>query len=174
MAELIRQGKTDLPYEDVIVRAVQYFSTVSWRPTSQSSRVATFQGKPPIPWFMLLITLLGFLFMVLPGVIMYIMVIRKMYRFQNLVVTANPIDGGTEVVVQYPKTTSRLVTGFFEALPPYGISSADAKEKTTLQQSDLSKSSETKHSNIGRLCKHCGAKPDADDRYCTECGNPIQ
>jgi hypothetical protein len=120
MADLVTQGKTSLTCEDVIVRAVQFFSTENWRPTGQSARTATFQGKPKIPWFMLLLTVLGFLACILPGIIMYIMVIRKMYRFLNIVVTANPISGGSEVVVQYPQPAEKLARRFLEALPPHG------------------------------------------------------
>jgi|GEM_PF-1755382 len=118
MADVVAHAKTSLVPEEVIVRAVQFFSTENWRLTSQSSRTATFQGKPPIPWFMLLLTIVGFVTCIVPGIIMYVMYIKKMYRFHNLVVTANPIPGGTEVVVQHPKTAAGLVTRFFEALPP--------------------------------------------------------
>jgi hypothetical protein len=118
MADTVTQGRTSLSAEDVIVRAVQYFATTNWRPTSQSVRTATFQGKPPIPWFMMLLTIVGFLACLVPGIIMYIMVIKKMLRFQNLVVTANPIAGGTEVIVQYPDAAGKLAAKFLEALPP--------------------------------------------------------
>jgi hypothetical protein len=82
MADVVTQGRTSLGSEDVIVRAVQFFTTESWKPTSRSARAATSQGKPPIPWFMLLLTVLGFVACIVPGVIMYIMVIRKATRFQ--------------------------------------------------------------------------------------------
>jgi hypothetical protein len=52
-----------------------------------------------------------------PGIIMYLLVLRKMYRFYNLVVTANPIEGGTEVSITHPDWASKLVTRFFDALP---------------------------------------------------------
>jgi hypothetical protein len=68
---------------------------------------------------MLLLTIVGFVACIVPGIIMYIMVIRKVHRFHNLVVTANPIPGGTEVVTQYPKTAGGLVARFFQALPPH-------------------------------------------------------
>ncbi len=118
MADVVTQGRTSLGPEDVIVRAVQFFSTENWRPTTQSSRSATFQGKPPIPWFMMLLTVVGFVACIVPGIIMYIMVIRKMYRFQNLVVTANPVSGGSEVVLQHPPAAGKLAARFLEALPP--------------------------------------------------------
>jgi hypothetical protein len=121
MADTVTQGRTSLSAEDVIVRAVQFFSTESWRPISQSTRTATFQGKPRIPWFMLLLTFIGFATCIVPGVIMYIMVIRKLNRFHNLVVTANPVSGGSEVVVQYPPAARKLATKFFEALPPLEV-----------------------------------------------------
>ncbi len=73
MADVVTQGKTSLTPEDAIVRAVQFFSTENWRPTSQSTRTATFQGKPKIPWFMLLLTVIGFVACIVPGIIMYIM-----------------------------------------------------------------------------------------------------
>lgn len=117
MSDLVTNGRTSLSSEEVIVRAVQYFSTQKWRATSQSTRIATFEGKPPIPWFMLLLTIIGFLCCLVPGIIMYIMVIRKVYRFHNIVVTANPITNGTDVSVSYPKNAGKLVDGFLSALP---------------------------------------------------------
>lgn len=119
MADVVAQGKTCLTSEEVIVRAVQFFSTESWRPTGQSARTATFEGKPKIPWFMLLLTYIGFLACVVPGIIMYIMVIRKLHRFHNLVVTATPVAGGSEVVVQHPPPAKKLARRFLEALPRY-------------------------------------------------------
>jgi len=121
MADLVTNAKTSLSAEEVIVRAIQFFSTENWKATSQSSRTATFQGKPQIPWFMLLLTLLGFLLCVIPGVIMYVMVIRKVYRFVNLVVTANPIPNGTEVSVSHPKAAEKLVNRFLAALPQLNV-----------------------------------------------------
>jgi hypothetical protein len=118
MADLVMQGRTSLGPEDVIVRAVQFFSTENWRPTSQSARAATFQGKPPIPWFMILLTVIAFAACIVPGIIMYIMIIRKMYRFQNLVVTATPVSGGSEVVLQYPAPAGKLASSFIQALLP--------------------------------------------------------
>jgi hypothetical protein len=117
MADVVTQGNTSLNSEEVIVRAVQFFSTENWRPTSQSARTATFQGKPAIPWLMLLLTVVGFVACLIPGVIMYIMVIRKMYRFHNLVVTASPVPGGSEVIVQFPPPAANLAARFLEALP---------------------------------------------------------
>jgi len=117
MANVVTHGTTSLRAEDVVVKAVQFFSTENWRPTSQSGRTATFQGKPPIPWFMLLLTMIGFVACIIPGIILYIMVIRKMYRFHNLVVTANPVAGGSEVILQYPSASQKLANRFLELLP---------------------------------------------------------
>lgn len=117
MANSVRTTQTTLPAEDVIVRAVQFFSNQSWRATSQTNRSVTFQGKPKIPWFMLLLTFIGFVMCILPGVILYIFVIMKMYGFVNMVVTANSVGEVTEVSISHPGFASGLVKRFSEALP---------------------------------------------------------
>ena len=118
MADKIANGRTSLSSEEVIVRAVQFFSTEKFRASSQSGRTATFDGRPPIPWGMIILMVLGLIFCIVPGIILYFMVIRKVYRFQNLVVTANPIAGGTEVSINHPDWATKLVQRFLEALPP--------------------------------------------------------
>ena len=118
MADLVLNKTTSLSSEDVITRAVQFFSTASWRTTSQSARAATFEGRVPIPWFLILLTVIGYAACVVPGIIMWVMVVRKVRRFQNLVVTASPASRGTEVVVTYPSHTRKLAERFLAALPP--------------------------------------------------------
>jgi hypothetical protein len=48
---------------------------------------------------------------------MYVMVIKKLRRFQNLVVAAMPMSKGTEVTVTCPSHARKLVERFFKALP---------------------------------------------------------
>jgi hypothetical protein len=117
MADLISNGKTNLSGEEVIVRAVQFFTTEKWRCQSQSPRVATFVGRPPIPIGLILLTIIGFAFFIIPGIIMYIVVIRKVMRFQNIVVTANPMPSGSEVVITHPPKVQKLASQFLNALP---------------------------------------------------------
>ncbi len=121
MADKVSNAKTSLSGEETITRAVQFFSTAKFRTSSQSPRAATFDGMPPIPWLMLLFTVLGFMLCVVPGIIMYFMAIRKLRRFQNLVVTANPIGGGTEVSVSHPAWAGKHVERFLKALPPLAV-----------------------------------------------------
>lgn len=108
--------QTSLPADEVLVRAVQFFSTESWRPTGQSARTATFEGRVPIPWFMLFCTFLGFLFCLLPGIIFYFMVIRQLRKFQTIVVTATTNGLQTEVSVNHPSQAKRLAKRFLESL----------------------------------------------------------
>lgn len=42
---------------------------------------------------------------------------KKSSRFHNLVVTANSKTESTEVVIQYPKTTKKIVSKFADSLP---------------------------------------------------------
>ncbi|MBI2924549.1 MAG: hypothetical protein HYY24_02460 [Verrucomicrobia bacterium] len=124
MADNVANGKTSLSSEEVIVRAVQFFSTERFKATSQSGPTATFEGRPPLPWGLLLLTVLGFLLLIVPGILMYVMVIRKRYRFSNLVVTASPMAGGTEVSISSPPWAANLVTRFLSALPSLAAATA--------------------------------------------------
>lgn len=117
MANLVTSTKTNLSSEEVITRAIQFFTTEKWRATTQSARSATFEGKPPIPWLMIILMIIGFLMFFIPGIILYIFVFRKIYRFQNLVITASPIEKGTEVVITYPKYAKKMVGHFLDSLP---------------------------------------------------------
>jgi hypothetical protein len=118
MQEQVANFRTTLSTEETITRAVQFFSTEKWRATSQSPRTATFEGKPPIPWGLMLLTVLGFILCVVPGVILYVTLVQKIHKFFNLVVTANPFEGGTEVIITYPKPANKLVERFLSTLPP--------------------------------------------------------
>ncbi len=117
MADLVTTAQTSLPPEEVLVRAVQFFSTENWRAQSQSNRVATFVGMPKIPWIKIMIAILLMFCLVLPGILYYIYAIRRVYRFQNIVVTASPREAGCEVVVTYAPRAKSLVTNFLAALP---------------------------------------------------------
>jgi hypothetical protein len=99
------------------MRSIQFFTTGRWRTQSQSHRIATFVGRPKIPILYMLLTILGFAACFVPGIIMYFLVIRRMMQLQNIVVTANGITAGTEVVVKHSSSAKRLVRDYMEALP---------------------------------------------------------
>jgi hypothetical protein len=117
MADSVLTKQTSLSGEEVVTRAIQFFSTENWRATSQSPRNATFEGRPPIPWFMMLLMIAGYICCIVPGIIIKIMVIKKMRRFQNLVVTTATMNQGTEVTVTYPSHAKNLAERFLAALP---------------------------------------------------------
>jgi hypothetical protein len=117
MADLVSNKTTSLPPDDVIVRAVQFFSTERWEATSQSPRSVTFRGKPPFPWLLIFFTIIGFMLCIIPGLIMYYTFIRKMHRFFNLVVTATATERGTQVTITHPNYSASLVERFLSALP---------------------------------------------------------
>lgn len=118
MADAVANKRTSLANEEVITRAVQFFPTQNWRPSSQTARAATFDGRPPIPWLMMLMTVLGFMFCIVPGIICYVMLIKKARRFQNLVVTASPVQGGSDVTITHPSGAKKLAEKFLNSLPP--------------------------------------------------------
>jgi pSer/pThr/pTyr-binding forkhead associated (FHA) protein len=117
MADSVATTRTTLTVDEVIVQAVQFFSTAKWKPTTQSGRIVTFEGRPPIPWGLLFGTIIGFFFFIIPGVIMYFFVLRHFWRLQNLIVTTVSISEGTEVAVRYPKHAKKQVQIFIEQLP---------------------------------------------------------
>ncbi len=117
MADLVYSFKTTLSPEDVVVRAVQFFSGTKWRPSGQSSRTATFQGMPPIPWVHITLMVIAFMACIVPGIIYYIYIVQKARKFQNLVVTASPLTNGSEVVINYPSFAANVVTKFTESMP---------------------------------------------------------
>jgi hypothetical protein len=119
MPELSASTTTSHGYEDVIVGALQFFGAEDWHHTEQSARKVTFRGRPRIPWYLLLLMTAGFLAFVLPGVALYMLHIRKTYWFTNITVTATPVKGGTEVVIQYGSPAAApLAQRFIDSLPP--------------------------------------------------------
>jgi hypothetical protein len=121
MAEQIVSAKTNLAPEEVIIRAVQFFTGERWRPQTQSARIATFVGRPKVSLALWLATVAGLIFCVIPGIILYLVLIRKAYAFQNIVVTANPAPGGSEVVITHSPQVKDLVDRFLAALPGDGM-----------------------------------------------------
>lgn len=117
MAEQINNFQTTLDPEETLSRAVQFFSGEKFKVSSQSPRTATFEGKPPLPWGLMILTVLGLVACIIPGVVLYAMLVRKAYRFHNLVVAVEPSDAGTNVTVTHPDWAEELVSRFADALP---------------------------------------------------------
>ena|SRR5689334_3114710 len=117
MADLTQARNTTLPPEDVLVRAVQFFTNERWRAQSQTNRIATFVGTARVPWTHLAVMFLLLMCGAIPGILYYFVVINKMRRLQNIVVTTTPADLGCGVVVTYPAHAQRFVDAFFGSLP---------------------------------------------------------
>ncbi len=147
MADLVVTRYTTLSPDDVLVRAVQFFTNENWRAQSQTNRVATFVGVPKIPWFQLMLAILLTFCFVIPGLIYYLLVIRKLRQLQNLVVTTTPKNGGCEVVVTYPSYAQRYVDSFFAALPDGGPQRGAVM-----------------------YCTGCGKEIAPGAKFCTGCG----
>lgn len=134
--DLVASNHTILPCEDVIVRAVQFFTNEKWALQTQSARIATFVGTPRVSaggiiLYLVLIfggVLLCFTFigaflgvpMIIAGIVLGIRTglrMRGISGRQNLVVTANPLAQGTEVVITYPNRAKNTVSRFLSLLP---------------------------------------------------------
>jgi hypothetical protein len=77
MADVVANKNTALDPGEVIMRAVQFFTTGRWRTQSQSERIATFAGRPPIPVGWMILTVIGYLACLVPGILLHILVVRK-------------------------------------------------------------------------------------------------
>ncbi len=66
MAEQSQRFQSSLDPDQVMVRAVHFFTNAKWRAGSQSQRIATFVGRPPIPVFLILLTILGYIICLVP------------------------------------------------------------------------------------------------------------
>ena len=65
-----------------------------------------------------MLTVVGFAFCVVPGIVMYVLVVKKMYRFYSLVVSATSgEDGATAIFISYPDFAEHLVETFLRAVP---------------------------------------------------------
>jgi hypothetical protein len=117
MADSVTSKKTSLPSEEVVIRAIQFFSTSNWQATSQGNRAVTLKGRVPIPFGLILLTVVGWMLCVVPGIILYFALIKKMRGFQNLVVTTHPTESGCEVAITYPPHARKLVGKFLATLP---------------------------------------------------------
>ena len=117
MADLTTSRDTSLPPEEVLVRAVQFFTNEKWRAQSQTNRIATFVGIGRIPWGQIAILVVLLTCLVIPGIIYYLFVISKARRLQNIVVTTTPKDSGCAVVVTYPPHAQKMVDAFFGSIP---------------------------------------------------------
>jgi len=115
----------------VIVRAVQFFSNSRWRVQTQSSRVATFVALYSWSSFvggatlvvmgaMLSITLIGLIFgfpLMVLGFIILVIQKQRYRRAKDLIVTVNPLEKGSDVVITHSGAARKLVNQFVEALP---------------------------------------------------------
>ncbi|HEY0797419.1 MAG TPA: hypothetical protein VGD64_16720 [Acidisarcina sp.] len=114
--------RTEISGEDVIVRATQFFTNDRWRVQSQSTRVATFVGRPKIPVGLILLMVVAFCFFVVPGFLVYLLIIRRVSRLQNIVVTVTPLPRGADLIITYPKQSAKLARLFIDSLPAAPVS----------------------------------------------------
>jgi len=131
MAQKVTNVKTVLSAEDVIVRAVQFFTNERWRTQTQSSRAVTFRANMPVPkiitGFFLLIggitlsfTIIGLIVgipLIIAGFSILFFAGRQMRGSRDLVVTATPSGNGSEIVITHSQQAVRSVDQFIKSLP---------------------------------------------------------
>jgi hypothetical protein len=164
----ITQWTTTLVCEEVIVRAMPFFSAKNWTPSTQTARSATFKGNQRAScWILIGIAICGLLIpgtwgiSMAPAAILIILLFKKSHP--NLIITTNPVSGGSEVLIHHPKSAEPLVKQFIETLPAYMFASSNQE---SLIPSTIVTSPQ-------RFCGHCGAKLEPDSYFCSNCGNGV-
>ena len=108
---------TTTPPDDVVLLAVHFFSNEKFTLQSQSNRMATFQGRPHFSLVHLLLTALGLVFCIVPGIILLVLFIAQTRKLQNVVVSVNSAASGTAVAVTFPGHASDIARRFLSSLP---------------------------------------------------------
>src|ERR1700739_2058459 len=109
--------KKSLEGREVVTRAIHFFTDDRWQLKSQTDHTITFPGNAPTPWFLIIMTVIGYLFFILPGLIMTYMIRAKLRKFQNIVLSVSPADGGTNVSATCSKKANGIVRKFLATLP---------------------------------------------------------
>ena len=110
--------KTTLSEEDVIKKAGQFFTDNRWAIREQFANGAAFKGRPAIPLRLIFLTMFGFLFFIIPGIIVYRALVKRVTRSQSILLRVKPIAGNSEVTIIYCKATGKLINKFQNLLPP--------------------------------------------------------
>ena len=110
--------KTTLSEEDVIKRAGQFFTDNGWAIREKFANGATFKGRSSVPLRLIFLTVFGFLFFIIPGVIVYRALVKRVTRSQSILVRVKPVAGNSEVTIIYCKATGKLINKFQNLLPP--------------------------------------------------------
>ena len=117
MAELNAAAVTTISSEDVMVQAVRTFTNSRFRVQSQTNRIATFVGRAKFPIVHVFVLAFLAFFFVIPAIIYWFIVVRKVWRMESIAVTTNPGVGGCGVHVSYPKSAEKAVVAFIASLP---------------------------------------------------------
>lgn len=127
MSEQVSRKKTSLPPDEVTTRAVEFFSGTKWRTTSQAARAVSFQGRAPIPWLWIVLTVIGLFCCFIPGIVLYFVLIRKAGNLQTMVVSTTPFEGGCDVMVKHPDHANKEVAAFLTLLPGETVAEAETQ-----------------------------------------------
>ena len=117
MADKIVTKQTSLPTKQVIERAAAFFAREHWDVLGQSSRGVSFGGRVRCPGPLCILVVVGCLLLIVPGVILYYLVLRPRYGRQELAATATPRGTGTEVAVRCRQEAIGLANRFLKELP---------------------------------------------------------
>ena len=168
---------TTIPPDEVLLRAVHFFANEKFTPTSQSDRAVTFQGKQHVSAVHLILTILGLIFCIVPGLILYFLLIKEAGKLRNIVVSVAPGLNWTTVTVTSEDYASDMVRRFMSGLPP-----AEAPPGQPLFTAPQQNPQNWPHGNpstggpvpYGGQSTGLGSSPQSQYVWCRNCGTNNQ
>jgi hypothetical protein len=99
------------------VMAVRSLATGRFRVQSQNSRITTLVGMGKFPFIHVVILCFLAFFFVIPAIIYWVVVVRKVRKVESIAVTTTPAVSQCAVHVSYPKSADKMVQSFLASLP---------------------------------------------------------
>ena len=116
MDQLKISTKTKLSGSEVIINAVEFFSTGFWGVQTQTERLVTLRGWPAIPWGWIIVSVILMVPFLYPGLIVMGIWAAINLHLLNIVISIAAIENGSEVTVTYPKPMQKRVNKFLDIL----------------------------------------------------------
>jgi hypothetical protein len=102
---------------EVLAAAADFFSAEHFAIEFRTERKVTFAGKPRFPRHILAVIVLGYVCLIVPGIVLQVLLDRRFRRFESLEVTATSAFPGADVNIVYPGWAWKHVRNFMMRLP---------------------------------------------------------
>jgi hypothetical protein len=102
---------------EVLAAASDFFAAERFAIGMRTERKVTFAGKPRFPRHILALIVLGYLCLIVPGIVLQLFWDRRFRRLESVEVTVASAFPGTDVSIVYPGWAWKYVRNFMTRLP---------------------------------------------------------